>query len=819
VRRLFWPLALAFSTEVQLARADFDIVRVSEALRRADARKTVLPRALANAAHDRVSVLLERTNSLAKVPPGARRLDGDWFALTLPRERAAELAPTEGFVSHWAPARHLLLDRALAWCRVPEFRARFETSVESSGKGVVVGLVDTGLALDHPDFLDENGRTRVRWLIDFTRPPAHMPGGAALEDALGCAGERPCAVYSTSDLESVLHNDIDGDEPRDGIGHGTHVASLAASNGRSLPTRLYAGVAPDADLVVARVTDGQTGITDPVILEAVRFVFERAQELGEPAVVNLSLGSDLGAHDGSSALERALTSFIGADHPGRAIVVAAGNSGGLFRGVRLDYPAPFGIHTEVQVPRESPTKVAVLTPKLDAATTNGRITLWLTSRPGDALSIGVERGGRRLGPVVEQGSAAQLNRGDPDVIVLNGTGATGTQPLAKNSAIVLIDGSWTSGETFDLVLEGHGTASLWLEGTGDVDPSQSLGPLFPLAQKEGTVNVPATAPELIAVGATFNRGDWVDAEGIEVLRPSNGALADSPADTISYFSSAGPNALGGMKPDIVAPGANVIGAMASDADPRQNPGSLFAGDGICGSIGECLVVDDLHAVASGTSMAAPLVSGVVALLLQQDPSLNQLELRALLQAGARRLEGAESFEPQVGPGAVDAAGSLEALRIDHAQARLPGSASWLSLAAAYARPDPNWSLEGYAEVRDDEGRLADGFEPARLSMRVRGAMLSEPLERIAPGLYGFAVAAPYETGGATLEASLLFDGAVLAQRTLPIAVDRGALTGLAVARGGCGYAAANAPSGFAAVLIAISALLPVRRRRPLKRAS
>lgn len=790
-----------------VARADFDFARVREALQR-----RTIPAQLANARGERVALVLERRDADATLPAGAIPIANRFYSLTLSREQAASALLEPGFVAHWAPERHLLLDRALGWARVPQFRAAASDAASGSGRGVVIGLVDTGIALEHPDFFDAQGRSRVRWLIDFTRPPAGLPGGAALEAALGCAGERECAVYSATDLATLLNNAVVGDEPRDTVGHGTHVASLAASNGRSSPERTYAGVAPEADLVVARVTDGQSGISDPVILDAVSFVFERARELGAPAVVNLSLGSDLGAHDGSSALERALASLVGADQPGRAIVVAAGNSGGLFRGLRNDYPSPLGVHTEVHVPRDSSTTVALLTPRREAAITKGRMTVWMAFQPEDELSISVERSGRQLGATVESGSAAQLSAGDLEVLALNGTGAAGTQVLAQNAAIVLIDGEWKSGETFGLRFEGRGTASLWVEGAGDVDPAVSPGPLFPLAQKDGTINVPATSPDLIAVGATFNRGDWVDAKGIRISRPMNGALSDSPADTISYFSSGGPNAIGGMKPDIVAPGTNVIGAMAAFADPRVNPGSMFSGAGVCGSVGECLVVDEFHALATGTSMASPLVAGVVALLLERDRSLTQPQIRALLQAGARKLEGAESFEPQVGPGALDAHGALEALLQTAAHERLPGSGSWLSLAAAYAHPDPTWPLQGLAELRNDAGQLADGFDARRLSLAVERALVLEPLQRVAPGMYRFTLAAPAGSGGSNLEVRLRFDGMTITSRTLPIAVDRGALVGLAVPRAGCAFGASK-PRGLDWTLLALLALANRLRRR------
>jgi subtilisin family serine protease len=259
---------------------------------------------------------------------------------------------------------------------------------------------------------------------------------------------------------------------------------------------------------------------------------------------------------------------------------------------------------------------------------------------------------------------------------------------------------------------------------------------------------------------------------------------------------------------------NVVGAMASLADPRVHPHSMFSGAGLCEPDQACLVIGDFHAVASGTSMASPLVSGVVALLLQQEPALTQPRIRSLLQAGARRLEGATPFEPQVGPGALDARGSLDALLESAASARLPGRASWIAFAASYARPDPSSPLVGYAELRDDSARVADGFAPGRLSLEVDRAQVLEPLQRSAAGLYRFVLAAPSASGGESLAVRLLFDGVPISERTLPIAVDHGALVGLAMPRGGCGFARRTGTLGelaFAALSLLLA--LGVQRQR------
>jgi MYXO-CTERM domain-containing protein len=732
---------------------------------------------------------------------------GDFSVGELPPARLAELAKAHpSWRFDWAPPRHVLLDRVEGWVHAAAVREQTQTS----GKGVVVGIVDTGVDLNHGDLRTAADETRVAWLLDVSRNPQHFHD--ELEAAYGCNLKPGCAVYAAADLEALRGNSIIGDEPTDPFGHGTHVASLAAGNGLSGPTPRYIGVAPEATYVVARVAQNNGAIQDADVLKAVKFVFDRAEALGMPAVVNLSLGSDFGAHDGSSALEVGLSSMVGPAFPGRAIVVAAGNSAGLYDGLGGSYPGPFGIHTEVHVPRESVSRVPLLTPARSGNTVNGTAFVWLGFRAGDDVSIGVERQGKTVLEPIGVGQGNEADLGDYRVGVLNGTSGesdseSGINPGPHN-AIMYIDGAWPENSNFAIRLEGHGSAQLWLQSLGDLDPSVSLGALFPRGEKEGTINVPASAPGLIAVGATLNRTTWTDFTGNAIEMPDLGSLQDAPLDSIAYFSAAGPNALGTVKPDIVAPGVNVAGAMARSADPRSTDNELFASMGRCPTKEECFVVDEKHAITSGTSMASPIVAGAIALLFQLDPTLTQDGARAILQAGARPLEGVVLDPRQIGPGALDLAGALRVVTAGESPAlRIPTQRSWLTLSASFARPDPDWLLSGFVDLRDDSDQIADGFDPQRLALSAGPALIHEPLTRVAPGFYRFALSAPANTGGDDLRIAVSFDEREIAAKTLRIAVDRWVASDGVSARGGCSFRSAGTGTGwmFALLLAAVFA--------------
>ncbi|MES1186318.1 MAG: S8 family serine peptidase [Myxococcales bacterium] len=770
-----------------------------------------LPRALLGREGSRVAVL-------AEYPEGA----GNSEVLVGGRYRPLWLAPNDiaSFASdhpdvllHWAPPRHVLLDEAEKWIGGTVFRN--ETGL--TGAGVVVGIIDTGLDVSHPDLQTADGKSRVRYLLDFSRKAADPP--RELEAEYGCTGATDCAIFSNDDLDGLLSNGVTGDEPTDTFGHGTHVASLAAGNGLASKTPRYIGVAPEATIFGARVSRaGDGAIQDADIIQATRFVFEQADRLGMPAVVNLSLGSDFGTHDGSSPLEQGLASFVGPDHPGRAIVVAAGNSGGLYSGIGSGQPEPYGIHTEVHVPRESPVEIPLMTAtEALGAKRGGTVYVWLGFRAGDELSLAVDHDGQDWIPDIAPGESTTFSTSGYDGTIFNGPTKTDSSiQVGSHNAVLVIDGDFTPGTVFTLRLKGHGTVSLWVQASGGASPDLGVGALVPRGEKQGTINIPASHPDLIAVGATVNRNHWRDYKGKSFLV---GADDDSEnllgLDGTATFSAAGPNALGVMKPDIVAPGMYVAGAMSSDADPRSNGGNgVFASQGRCGTPDyECFVLDDeVHAVTSGTSMSSPLVAGAIALLLQRRPELTQGQLRALLQAGARQPSGKILAEQQTGPGELDLRGTLAALIAEDSPIdREPGRKSRIVLAASFAHPDASQPLQGLLELRDPQDQIADGFDERRLLLDVRGGKLSKPATRVGPGLYGFELTAPQDSGGQTMHVSLSFDGKLLATRDVPIGVDRWLAEGTPVPHGGCGLASPARSGSW--LLAPLLLLIGLRRRR------
>ncbi|MEJ1935045.1 S8 family serine peptidase, partial [Nostoc sp. NIES-2111] len=177
----------------------------------------------------------------------------------LPLENLSALSE-ETAIHRIKPSRqlHLRMDVAPKAVQLPEFQNR----TGLTGKGVIIGIIDTGIDAKHPAFSD-----RILRLWDQT-----LPGPGVNEGRYG-------AEFQAAQL--TISQDTQG--------HGTHVAGIAAGADGT-----YRGVAPEAELIIVK-----SDLQDAHIADGIRYIFRVAGELGKPAVVNISLGSHGDAHDGS----------------------------------------------------------------------------------------------------------------------------------------------------------------------------------------------------------------------------------------------------------------------------------------------------------------------------------------------------------------------------------------------------------------------------------------------------------------------------------------------------------------------------------------
>lgn len=702
----------------------------------------------------------------------------------------------------FSPPRLPLMDVAGPW--VSADRAWEDYGLQ--GEGSIIGVVDTGFDATHPAFRSPNGTSRVSWLLAFEQSPRGVH--PELEERYGCTGADPCAVYSREDIDGILSGNSSENLPLDRVGHGTHLTSIA---GGTDPR--YTGIAPLADLIVVAASDPSGAVTDARILIGTRFVFDRAEEEGKPAVVNLSLGSSFGAHDGSSSIEEGLAEL--GRGAGRAVVVAAGNDGELQSDLSDDYPGPFGIHTEVAVPTKTTIRVPLISSVGVSTQTQGAIFIWISTRPNDKISVGFHNGRGAESPLVGMKNTLAFNskgikdEDDYDVIILNGVDDELGSEIQPGSVIVALSGSWQSGRVFELVLEGSATARMWVTGAGAAGPAGGgRGPVFPRARISGTVAVPASEKSLITVGATANRSSWMDYTGAIVGYPT---VEDGRAS----FSSAGPSQLGDLKPELVAPGGSVIAAMSQAADPRgsSNPFTIFASGGSCPGSDECYVIDDEHGISSGTSMAAPMVAGAVALLMQREPTLTMEEAKHLLMAGSEDL-GDAGIGSLVGTGELNIVGALLAQEraLSGDSPRLDPAGSRLAWADRFVRPATASPLMGYLLLRDEDGFATDDGSDD-VDITVSGPGRAER-RKVGTGLWELELHADEGSGAQQLVVRVKVRGKLVEKNTVPIALDPIlAAHGFEFVGGSCALLSGPAQKSEVPLAFLLMALLACRRRR------
>jgi len=479
----------------------------------------------------------------------------------------------------------------------------------SVGRGVIVGLVDTGLDFLHKDFVvDALGRSRVLYLWDQTLAgPGPGPVGAA---TFGYGIECGQAMLSAGSCPSL-----------DSAGHGTHVAGTAAGDGSAaggaLPAGKFAGVAPAADLVVVKTT-----FLSDAIVDGVNYIFSRAAELGRPAVVNLSLGSQWGPHDGTLPEEEELDSLSG---PGRIIVAAAGNDGD--NGNTTPALVVPRLHGAAPVPAAAQS--ATFTVSVPAYTPQpgpNTIFLQLWYAASDSVNITVVRpdgSSATSGPTSTPDATVTQDGPQGWIYIENGPGS-GIALTPDNLGYIVL-GSWLGGTNaapgpWTVRVTGVAAHSgkpmhLWVASSSIDSVTLTAG-----STNAYLIDTPATASQVLAVAAYVTRLQWQDSSGQAVAYANPERLGD-----LAAFSSPGPRRDGVLKPDLAAPGKGVASSMSRTVAAMVAP--------------QRIMPDGQHFVLQGTSMAAPFVTGSVALLLEKSPRLTPVAVRGLLTRTAR----ADSF--------------------------------------------------------------------------------------------------------------------------------------------------------------------------------
>ncbi len=466
----------------------------------------------------------------------------------------------------------------------------------ATGKGVIIGIVDTGLDYDHLDFRFDKDRdgteesTRLLTLWDQTETnDGQEPDGF---------------TYGTEYTRAQIEQDIANGclieksnecivEERDEIGHGTHVTGIAAGDGSAANSK-FVGMAPEAEIIFVKTTYYENQIID-----AAKYIFAKAQAMGRPAVVNLSLGGHFGPHDGSSGFEQGLNQLLG--RPGQIIVASAGNEGNdkIHAGCRFFTDC----RTNSGIIGNTASYRFIVGPDNRAF-----INFWYP--PQAIYTVTVESPDGLTASVITGQSATRRGaRGEMDI----DNASSGTDPRnGLNPLTVSLTGT-VNGDGWIITIE-----ALKDGGRFDGWPGLSSMGHFEEGDTLMTISEPANASALISVGAYTTKEKWDSIQGKPFQFQDH-----SKSGEIAVFSSHGPTRDGRVKPNLTAPGTAIISTLAAE--------SSFATDESYRSL---IAPDGQHSALQGTSMAAPHVTGAIAMMFQSNPNLTAYDALRQLQNAA-----------------------------------------------------------------------------------------------------------------------------------------------------------------------------------------
>ena len=397
-----------------------------------------------------------------------------------------------------------------------------EAPYDLTGRGVLVGIVDSGIDLANPDFRNEDGTTRVAALWDQAD---REYTAKEINDFLNAEGTGQPAVQQPLSADSS--------------GHGTAVAGIAAGNGRGSEGRRYRGAAPESELVIVKMKSPQPGgfPRTTELMTGVDYLIRKAQEMRMPVAVNISFGNTYGPHDGSSLVEQYLNDVSAIWK--NVICIGTGNEGtaaGHAAGIVSDEEET--VQELAVQEREQPFGLQI----------------WKSYTDEIDISI-ISPAGEPAGPFREKTGAQRYLTGSTELLVYYGE----PKPYSVRQEIFIAflpmrdyvdSGVWQIVLTPRLIVAG--TYQMWLPAQAALN----VGTAFLTPDGMSTLTVPSTAARAVTVAAYDGR-------------------------TFSYadFSGRGPSAVyesaGVPKPDVAAPGVDV-NAPVPGGGYRAFTGTSFA---------------------------------------------------------------------------------------------------------------------------------------------------------------------------------------------------------------------------------------------------
>ncbi len=489
-----------------------------------------------------------------------------------------------------------------------------------TGKGIVIGIIDNGLEYNHVALREADGVTsrlvRVWNQNGNGKSPAGYDYGAEYTTPAEIAG----ASYDSRDTY-----------------HATHVTGIAAGSPQF--GCKYYGMATEAEIVfVSFSPTNSVGIAD-----AISYIFDYADEVDKPCVINMSLGAHQGPHDGTSALDRTIDALTG---PGRIIVGAAGNEGEAAMHVSKTF-------TE----SDNVMKTMLAYSSASAMSLTG-IDIW--GEAGSQLKVKVGIANPLKGNIVAESKEFTVDGGnDYALFFYDETGAEASFMIypaltPEGRPNIYIEASvedLAANKKPCIIVEGEAGSTVHMWNIGAESFTSANRPGWSDGETACSVGeIGGTANSIISVGS-FNSCNTV----YPYFDPGHGySFEQVYLNRLSSFSSKGPTADGRMKPEVSAGGMLVVSAVSQYASTEFDPNNCID-----------RVYDTNHkayyyGMDAGTSMSSPAVAGIVALWLEAQPDLTPDQIKTVIAntAAADRYCGTVPNN-QTGHGKINALAGLK----------------------------------------------------------------------------------------------------------------------------------------------------------------
>lgn len=496
--------------------------------------------------------------------------------------------------------------------------------VMQTGNGVIVAMIERGIDYRHPDFIDANGKTRIAYIFDMV----DQTGAMASNNPYGRG-----TIYSRSDVDQALSS---GNvlATMDHHGHGTACTGIAVGNGRAVPAASYRGVATEATLIVVKMIQdpfpaaggqpGQTAYFDPTDIPiALQFVKDKSMELGLPSVSLMNFGSIGGPTDGTSNICRAMDDFVG---PGRLLVCGVGDDGGADN------------HAEMTVSQGNSDEFEIN--KGEAG--NLRFEAWYDG--ADRFDITVTRpNGTQEGPFISPANSG-TNWQTLTGIQIYHNGADQDFSRATNGKRqLMIDFSGATG-TYKVKFSGTTVINGKIDASLNPSLSYNNNKFTTHVVPGHSINDYASALQAIVPTDYVHSTSYKDINGVTRTRTGQGAPGE-----LWIGSSSGPTLDGRRGVDIAVPGELNVGAYSAGTYYSRFSHLLVEGG------------NSLYGIQNAVSGSAPVLTGMLALMLEINPNLTVQQAKDILHQSAR----SDAFtgttpNPDWGYGKLDAVAAITA---------------------------------------------------------------------------------------------------------------------------------------------------------------